>query len=217
MQFQIPIDTLFTQVFGIVTANIRRYPNVNMAEDLGYNKTFENIEVNSQTSNNEVYNSFGEPVLSPMGFLESQEYLVRRNGELKKETRIGMWLPFTSVATFSRAKRYTETYMSGQQGSVIEEYGFEPWNIRVQGFIIKNDKALAGGKTSVAEQIKELESYEELSDAIGVKGDLFEWLGIHNVSITNIVYPEARNLDMAQIKPFEMTLRSVEPTELILP
>jgi len=214
MEFQIPINTLFTQVYGISSALMRTY-KVPEGEEPGYQPKYA-IETGVQPVDlDNLTNSLGTPVHFPMGFTGGTEYNVRRNGRIEKKFMQGMWLPFASVASFSRGKRVTETYMSGQNGSIIEEYGFEPWEIRVQGFIIKNDKALISGNSSVEDQQRELQEWENLSDAVGVKGRMFEVLNIHQVAILNISYPDAKGMNFEVVKPFEMRLRSVEPIELV--
>lgn len=212
MEFQIPLNTLFTQVFSI--AAIRRFeipPEEKKKADSIY---FEVGEIDTALTEDNIYSSLNTPVNFWMA-IEGGDYLKRENGVLKKVSRKGMYLPFTSVATIGRAKRFKETLMSGQEGSVIEEYGFEPWDIRIQGFILKNDKERVTGKSSVEDQVKELQSYECLSDAVKLKGRIFEWLNIHKAAIIRINYPEARNLDMEVVKPYEIIMRSVKPIELI--
>ena len=119
----------------------------------------------------------------------------------------------TDTQSFSREKRDTETYMSSQKTVVIEQYGFEPWKIKIQGFIIKgNDDK----KRSVQDQVIELQRYEEVCDAIEVGGTLFEWLKINHVSIKKISYPAARKLNIDVCRPFEIDLISIEPLELVL-
>lgn len=213
MQISIPIPTLFNQVYGISQTLIRSY-KITEEEKKNYDPKYM-IQVGEETNPDLITSQLGTPVQFPMGFVGDYEYNIRRGGRIEKKFMKGTWLPFTSVASFSRAKRFTETYMSGQQGSVIEEYGFEPWDIRVQGFIIKNDKALVGGNSTVEDQVRELQQWEELSDAIQVKGRHFEVLNIHKVAIISISYPDARDLNAEVVKPFEMRLRSVEPIELI--
>lgn len=213
MEFQIPINSLFTQVFGIAAPLIRRF-DVSTEEKKPDTFYYQVGEISTPVDEETIFSSLGTPVNFWMAF-DGGIYNKRVNGIIQKVTQKGMYLPFTSVASFSRAKRFTETYMSGQDGSIIEEYGFEPWSIRIQGFILKNDKSRVVGNSSVEDQVKELKTYESLSDAILVKGRVFEWLGIHSAAITNISFPEARNLDMEIIKPYEITMRSVQPVELI--
>ena len=214
MQFQIPLNTLFTQVFGISEGLIRTY-NLPQQDQEGYNPKYSFETPENALDPEMITSQLGTPVQFPMGFTGDYEYNVRRNGRIEKQFMRGMWLPFSSVASFSQNTRITETFMSGQDGSVIEEYGLEPWDIRVQGFIIKNDKALVSGESSVEDQVRELQQWRNLSDAIGVKGRLFEVLDIHKVAILGISYPEAKNLDAEVIRPYEMRLRSVKPIELV--
>ena len=213
-QYQIPINSLFTQVFGIAGPLIRSYkipPEEKKTKNLNYQVgQIDSPEVTQDT----IKSSLGTPVNFWMAFVGG-EYNKRISGEITQVSRTGMYLPFTSVATFSRAHRWTETFMSGQEGSVIEEYGFEPWDIRIQGFILRNDKNLVSGKSTIEDQVKELELYEGLSDAIGVKGRVFEWLGINKVAFGKIEYPAARDLNMEVVKPYEIFARSIVPLELI--
>lgn len=212
MQIQIPINTLFTQVFGISSQLVTSY-KINQEEAKQYNPAYA-IQVGQETDPDQITSQLGTPVQFPMGFIGDYEYNVRRNGRIEKKLMKGTWLPFTSVASFSRSKRITETFMSGQEGSIIEEYGFEPWEIRIQGFIIKNDKALISGNSSVEDQERELLEWEGLSDAIGVKGRGFEVRNIHRVTILGISFPDSRGSNLEVIKPYEMRLRSVKPLEL---
>lgn len=213
-EFSIPINTLFTQVFGLAAPLIRTYkvpPEEKRADTVYYEIGDTNAE---PVNEDNVTSSIGTPVNFWMKF-EGGDYRKREKGELRSVTLNECYLPFTSVATFRRAKRYTETFMSGQEGSVIEEYGFEPWDIRIQGFILRNDKAALTGKSTVEEQLKQLQMFENLSSSIRVKGKLFEWLNIHEIAFTEIDYPAAKNLNMDAIKPFEIKARSVQPIELV--
>lgn len=212
MQFQIPIDTLFTQVFGISSPLIRKY-NTNLAENSPAELKFNtNVEQDEQDED-VITSNLGTPVHFPMAFIGGN-YNVMNKGIIESITLDGMWLPYTSVAGFQRTKRAAETYMNGYKGSVIEQYGFEPWDIRIQGFIMKN----ADSKVqSVADQVKELQSYEELADAVQLKGKGFEIRKISRAWIKSISYPPARNLDINSVIPYEINLKSVEPIELILP
>ncbi len=206
MQFSLPIPTLFTQVFGISGALVKSY-KIPDADRIGENVT--DVE--------KLQSPLGTVVQFPMAFTGNENYNYRKDGKVLTKFMKGMYLPYTSVASFSRAKRITETFMSGQKGSIIEEYGFEPWEIRVQGFILKNEGLTSGGGLTVEDQVREMQEWEELSDAIKVKGEHFELLNIHRLALLSITYPEARGSNIDVVRPFEMRLRSVEAIELILP
>lgn len=212
MRFQIPISTLFTQVFGIAGPLVRKY-NVSQDESNNSHAKYNVHLTPVEREPDDVETILGTIHQFPMAF-EGGGYNTMNNGIIERIVVPGMWLPYTSVASFTRAKRVTETYMSGYKGSVTEQYGFEPWDIRIQGFIIKdNDSKLQ----SVGDQVKELQLYDELCDAIKVKGKVFEWLKIHHIKIRSITYPSARDLDMSVVKPYEISASSDEPIELILP
>lgn len=213
MNYSVPIPSLFTQVFGISGLLIKAY-KINQEEAANYNPAY-TVKLADESDPDQLTSNMGTPVQFPMGFIGDYEYNIRRNGRIEKKLMKGTWLPFTSVASFSRNKRITETFMSGQNGSVIEEYGFEPWEIRIQGLILKNDKALTNGDSTVEQQIRELLDWEGLSDAIKVKGRGFEVRNIHRVALLGISFPEAKNYNIEVVQPYEMRLRSVEPIELV--
>ncbi len=208
MEFQLPVNTLMTQAFGLVAPRLRRFR-------LDPEQSAEMNELNDDTEDLEVTSMLDTPVQFWMAFEGRDNFKKRSMGEIKEVSLSGMYLPFTSVATFSRTKRDTETYMSGQESETVEEYGFESWNINVQGLIIKNDKKLQGGKSSVDDQMKQLLTYESLSDSIGVKGKMFELLNIHEVRIKSITFPPLKNWNPKVVMPYEMHLKSVQPIQLI--
>jgi hypothetical protein len=214
MQYTIPIDTLFTHAFNIAGPLIRRY-KVTKDESKPYLGAY-NIEVTPQDETDFTTNSLGLPVQFPMALQGSAGYKYLDSGVVKKKFYGGCYLPFASVASFTRSKIITETEMSGQDDSVIEMYGFTPWQISIKGFIIAGERSLIDkGTLSIEEQVKQLQQYEEITDAIGVTGKIFEWLGIHKIAIKSITYPDARDLDMNVIKPYEIQARSVKPIELL--
>jgi hypothetical protein len=214
MQYTIPIDTLFTQVLGVSGTLIRKY-KVTKDESKPYLGAY-NIEVTPQDETDFTTNSLGLPVQFPMAFQGSKGYKYLDSGVVKQKFLGGCYLPFASVASFTRSKIITETDMSGQDDSVIEMYGWTPWQITIKGFIIAGERSLLDkGTLSIEEQVKQLQQYEELADAIGVTGKVFEWLGIHKIAIKTISYPDAKGLDMNVIKPYEIQARSVKPIELL--
>lgn len=198
MEFQIPVDTIFTNVFGIAYS---------------YFPSFKVGEMPAE-EDSDVYSQLGLPVQEWMAFVGRDNYRKRVNGELQEVSLKGIYLPFTSVASFYRAKRETETWMGGED-FVTEEFGHEPWNITIQGLILKDDQKLVTGESSVEDQVKALMAYADLADSIGVRGKMFELLKINEVKISNISFPKAREYNALVVKPFEMTLRSVKPIELI--
>lgn len=206
MEFQLPLDTIFTQAFGLASPNIRRFnlTTEQTAEMQGLEDD-EDLEVTSM---------LGTPVQFWMKFLKGK-YKKQNLGKIVEDDLPGMFLPFTSVASFSREKRVTESYMPFFQGEVIEDYGFESWNIDVKGLILKGDKILESGKNTVDDQLKELKKYEVLSDSIFVSGKMFELLKIHEVRIKSINFPELKNWNPKVVMPYEMNLKSVHPIQLI--
>ncbi|HXU28022.1 MAG TPA: DUF6046 domain-containing protein [Bacteroidia bacterium] len=214
ISYTIPIDTLFRDTFGIAGPAIRKYKVVK-DESKEYLGAY-NIQVGESDESDFTTNSLGLPVQFPMAFNGSSAYKYLDNGQVKKKFLGGCYLPFASVASFSRSKVMTETKMSGQDDAVIEMMGFNAWSITIKGFIIAGERSLIDkGTLSIEEQVKQLQQYEELADAIGVTGKIFEWLGIHKIAIISINYPDARDLDMSVIKPYEIIARSVKPIELL--
>jgi hypothetical protein len=208
-EFQIPLNTAFTEVFGLTGHLIRKY-KISDEEKKNTPLLFEVGEIEADEITEDQLNSpQGMPVNFWMKFAKGT-YNKRMSGDIKQVDLEDMYLPFASVATFTRAKRYTETYMSGGEGSVIEEYGFEPWDIRIQGFVLRGE-----GKGSIENQVKEMQKWENLSDAIEVEGRLFQWLGIHKIAFTVIDWKPERRLNLERTLPFEIKARSVKPIELV--
>lgn len=213
-EFQIPLNTLFTQVFSLAGPLIRRYKIPKEQESTEFEPYYDFGELEEEEiRDDEVKSLLGTPVRFWMKFAGAgRDYNKRINGDIKKVKRSDLMLPFTSVATFSRAHRKTVTYMSGANEPVIEEYGFEAWDIRIQGLILNNE-----GNKTIEQWIEALEKFEGLSDSIPVEGGLFDVLKIRNIAFDNIKWLPRRELNLESVLPFEIDAMSDGPVELLNP
>lgn len=208
-QYQVPINSLFTSVFGIANRFIKHYdvPPDNRQTPEG---PFTIGEVDTNINKSTITSYLGTPVHFWMKF-KGSDYNYRVKGNIETKTMAEYTLPFTSIATFDQDKRITETPMSGQtEGSVIEEYGMESFKIDIQGFIIKNDV-----EGTIEEQVEKLTRWKNLSNAIIVTGELFTWLGIEKIAIINIKFLPNRNINAESVLPFEITARSSKDINLL--
>lgn len=210
IQYQVPLNSLFTSVFGLADLHILRHFKVTDGKDHGHPAGPYSVGNVPAQESSDYCSPLGTPVQFWMQF-NSRAYRKRQiDGTVKFVNLPDTILPFSSVAGFSRSKRYTETPMVGQKGSVIEEYGFEPWEIRIQGFVIDNEV-----EGTVKEQMARLARYENLNDGISVAGEMFERLDIDSIAFSTIDYQLSRTLNGIKVIPFEIKARSVETMELI--
>jgi hypothetical protein len=207
-EYSIPISSLFTQVFGLAGPLIRRY-KVPSDDKNGEKPTYNIGELAPEVTEDTITSMLGTPIHFWMAF-GACDYNKRSKGEIITVAREFTYLPFTSIATFSRAKRKTVTYQSGMNGPVIEEYGFEAWQIRIQGLILNGEN-----NKTLEQQVKALQLFEELSDSIEVQGKLFEWLKINRICFDQINFLPKRENNILSVIPFEINAMSVEPIELI--
>ncbi|MBL7902950.1 MAG: hypothetical protein JNK73_13215 [Bacteroidia bacterium] len=207
-EYQIPVNTLFTQVFGLAGQFIRRYqiPENEQGQNL---PQYELGESEEEVTEDTITSSLGTPVHFWMAFGEG-EYFKRVKGDLEKVQRERLILPYSSIATFTRAKRKTVTYMSGCEGPIVEEYGFEAWNIRIQGFVLNKE-----GDKTIEQQVKAMQLFENLSDSVKVEGKLYEWLGITNIAFDQISWLPKRESNNLSAMPFEINAMSLQAIELI--
>ena len=88
MEFQIPISTLFTQVFGIAGPLIRRY-TVNMKEGEVASLSYSVPQNYNEKETDEEITSLGTPVQFPMYFKEGN-YNVLNKGVIESRFFKGM-------------------------------------------------------------------------------------------------------------------------------
>jgi hypothetical protein len=117
------------------------------------------------------------------------------------------------MASFARAKRKTETPVGGGNGAVTEIYCIESWRIEIQGLCLDEPQHPQNADTFLL-QYQRLLDFEELVDAIKVKGDLFSSKGIYSLEINHAQYLPHKG--KPRVMGYQLSCSSIEPIELIL-
>lgn len=98
----------------------------------------------------------------------------------KKEDYNNVFAP-PPMLQFSRKKNIKETFVDGSDGVVVENYGMQPWSIKLQGILIDIDT-----HNYPKNKVKDLIKLFNVSDRIDVVGDLFADKGINSIYFTSI-------------------------------
>lgn len=154
----------------------------------------------------------GTPVFFPITFC-SGEYNHYNKGKIEKKKVDDFRLPLASMASFHRQKRMTETPVGGGNGAVTETYAIENWRIDIQGLCLDEPQHPQQANTFLLQQQRILE-FEELVDAIKVKGDLFTNKSIYSIKINSIQFMPHKG--RPRVLGYQLQCSSIEPIELII-
>ena len=205
-----PLANLFLNAFGIRLGGgflpevgsgnaddpVAFYTGLEIVEDL--NEAFEMSDK-------------GTPILFPIRFLENTYKKYNRNGELV-DVKMGTFrLPIASVVSFKRDKIMGTTKVNGGRGSVKEIYGFDDWQVTINGFLIPDPSQPQGFKHPL-EQERELNKWDELASSIEVGCELFSLRKIKNLTLQGINIEPMRG--RPNIRAYTINALSDEPIEL---
>lgn len=209
--YNVILPELYARVFnlfGIIT-----YPEA--ANDRAYqenNISLNGVQLVDQEELEQELSYLNTPIIFPMTF-KGDTYKVLKNGEVAKQKVDDFRLPSTAVASFSRKKIKAKTRAVGGKGSVKELYGFDDWQITINGFCL-NDPKHPQGAVSFQDQVDRLLEFENLADSVEVLGSLFRGKGIYRMDIDQIDFPAV--VGKPRYVPFTIIGESDEPLELIL-
>ena len=141
----------------------------------------------------------GTPVFGSFWF-DGGEYNVYspRDGRLDKKTLDEFEFPVASLVTFSRDKNIIKTPTLGGYGTVKEVYGFNDWDIKVDGIIIPDPSRQA--QKTVQEQMYAMQQFDEVAGSITI----FRGKNFHNKNITRVTV-ESLTFNSVQGKPNVVT------------
>jgi hypothetical protein len=105
----------------------------------------------------------------------------------------------------------TETKINGGNGTVKEIYGFDDWQVTINGFLIPDNSQPEGFKTP-KEQEEQLVKWDNLASAIDIGCDLLTNKRIKFITIKGIQFEPMRG--KPNIRSFTINAVSDNPIEL---
>lgn len=196
------IKELFMDAFGI-NAPIYRVPNDKQGVS---NIIYKDIEGLPDNYTSESTSWMGTPIIFAATFKGGSYNRYKLNGQMETVNLNDLQLPAATMFSFRRAKNIERTNLLGANGTVKEIYGFDDWIIDVKGLCLDEPDQ------SAHEQYEALLQWEEIADAIGIKGVLFNQKSIDAVSMSdwndNVVQGKPGTI------PFSFQLYSDEAIEL---
>lgn len=208
MSYAIP--NLFLEGFGLKVNQIYR-PELSTGNPDKPTGLFTGMEIVETINESFDTSSRGTAILFPVIFSEGNYKRYNDKGELVNKKMGDFRLPIASVVSFRRDKIMSQTKINGGKGSVKEVYGFDDWQVTINGFLIPDNSQPQGFKTPL-EQEKELVKWDDLASSVEVFGELFTLRKIKNLTIKGITFEPMRG--KPNIRTFTLNALSDEPIEL---
>jgi hypothetical protein len=205
-----PMANLFAQAFGVTMGGIYRPETASGSPDKPTG-LFTGLEVVTDINESYEMSAMGTPILFPIIFSEGNYKKYNERGELVDKKMGDFRLPIASLVSFGRDKIMGVTRINGGNGTVKEIYGFDDWQVTINGFLIPDASQPQGFKTPL-EQEKELTKWDSLASSIAVFGELFAVRKIKNLTIKGIRFDPMRG--KPNIRTFTITAISDNPIEL---
>jgi hypothetical protein len=202
MEYNIPpMANLFAQAFGVTMGGIYR-PETASGNPDKPTGLFTGLEVVTDINESYEMSAMGTPILFPILFSEGNYKKYNERGELVDKKMGNVRLPIASLVSFRRDKIMGVTRINGGSGTVKEIYGFDDWQVTINGFLIPDASQPQGFKTPL-EQEKELIKWDNLASSIAVFGELFAVRKIKNLTIKGISFEPMRG--KPNIRTFTIT------------
>jgi hypothetical protein len=203
------ISNLFLEAFGLKVRDSYGIEIEDKPKEL--RKLFQGIQVIEDINDSFETSSFGTPILFPITFGLGTYKRYNEKGELVDKKMNNFRLPIASVISFKRDKLMSETKINGGLGTVKEMYGFDDWQITINGFLIPDDSQTEGFKTP-KQQEEQLVKWDNLASAVDVGCELFTAKKIRYITIKGIQFEPMRG--KPNIRSFTITALSDNPIEL---
>lgn len=206
-----PVAGLFLQAFGIRIGGIYKPGLATGDPDDPQEGIYSGIQIVEDPNDAFEMSAIGTPILFPIRFLENTYKKYNAKGELVDAKMSSFRLPIASVISFKRDKIMSETKINGGRGSVKEIYGFDNYQVTINGFLIP-DKSQPEGFKYPLDQERELSKWDELASSIEVGCELLAVHKIKNLTIKGITFDAMRG--KPNIRTFTINAVSDEPIEL---
>jgi hypothetical protein len=206
-----PLSGLFLDAFGVKIGGIYR-PEASTGKADDPAGLFTGIEIIEDINDAYEMSALGTPILWPILFSKSDLAKKYNNkGELIDFNSQDFRLPIASIISFRRDKIMSTTKINGGRGTVKEIYGFDDWQITINGFLIPDGSQPQGLKNPL-QQEKELIKWDNCASRVDVFGELFAVRGIKSLTIKGINFEPLRG--KPNIRAYTINALSDEPIEL---
>lgn len=188
--FSVPLAGLFQEVFGVRVGGMYRPEVGDGADDPTTKASYFGVQYVDDATAQQL-SQFGTPIIYPIEFNGGSYKKYDNFGEIKPQIMGDFRLPAASIVSFKRDKIISSTKMNGGYGTVKEVYGFDDWQVTINGFLIPDSTQPQGFFTPL-DQEKELQKWDDLACSIEVLGDLFDNKGIKNLTIKGMNFEPMR-------------------------
>lgn len=208
--YSVPLAGLFQEVFGVFVGGIYQPEISQGADDPTTKASYYGVKYLDDQEQHQL-SSLGTPIIYPIKFGSDLYRKYNDQGEIVDVNMGDFRLPIASVVSFRRDKIVSQTKINGGYGTVKEIYGFDDWQITINGFLIP-DSTQPQGLFSPLDQEKEIQKWDDLACSIEVFGYLFDVKKIKNLTIKGINFEPMRG--KPNIRAFTINAVSDEPIEL---
>jgi hypothetical protein len=205
-----PIANLFMDAFGIKIGGIYR-PETASGNPNDPNGLFTGLEIIEDEEDTNMKSALGTQILYPIIFQSGAYKEYNQKGEIVDKKMESFRLPTTSIVSFRRDKIMGVTRINGGNGTVKEIYGFDDWQISINGFLIP-DASQPQSLNTPLELEKELNKWDNLASSFPVFGKPFSIHKVRNLTIKGVTFEPMRG--KPKIRTFTITAISDEPIEL---
>jgi hypothetical protein len=159
-------------------------------EEFGYHhvNVIDSDKVEGKTSE-------GKPIFMELTF--------QKTGDMKKDLDIAC-----AIVEVNLAKTIVKTELAGgrKKGTVKEQIGFTDYSVSIKGMIISSDGSYPH------DEVLELKAMAEATTMIGINHKLLLYMGITNIVIESIDFPNKQGFQ--NVQPFSISAISDEAYEL---
>lgn len=166
-----------------------KIPEIKQAtkEEFGYHhvSVIDSDKVEGKTSE-------GKPIFMELTF--------QKTGDMQKDLDIAC-----AIVEVNLAKNIVKTELAGgrKKGTVKEQIGFTDYSVSIKGMIISADDRYPH------DEVLELKAMAEASTSIAINHKLLVYLGITNIVIQSIDFPNKQGFQ--NVQPFSISAISDEP------
>jgi hypothetical protein len=186
-----PLAGLFLDAFGVKIGGIYR-PEASTGNADDPTGLFTGIEIVEDVNKALEMSAMGTPILFPIVFSSHPLSKVYNNkGELVPIKMNDFRLPIASIVSFRRDKIMSTTKVNGGRGTVKEIYGFDDWQITINGFLIPDASQPQGFKNPL-DQEKELIKWDNHASNIVVNGEIFSASEIKSLTVKGMNFEPMR-------------------------